>query len=424
MRKRCSLGKSCGATCIERADACLLELPQSVQEPLSKTATLVQNFNNKSYNFAELVSAVVIADPTVKTKADVVKAVQNNKKIIIDYPERYIENLKMRSSKLVEDYISSAKEKFAPLTKDGVSKVYVLGANAQKNSIAELNKGLAKKENKADIIFYNNKGQPIGLSVKSAQGDRTTNFSVEKMTGEAGVELRKFRNNYIKELREIGLNADQIRDDFAKKQMSPYMSHLNNFILTNKPKIVDEWIKGVGVENVKYPIYQFDGKNLKDQQELGRYLRANQDKIEIKLQPRTGRGTSLYYEVFVNGKKEYQWEVRKVMEGTTTLETRVRNKEIVDKKVGREMNTIIKEVSKGLKEKSSDVPEKVVNPKPAPKPAPKPNVKPPDLEKQIAGVKQLVAGYRSQGFKNARITDELRKLGVRPALILEVLKAG
>jgi hypothetical protein len=91
------------------------------------------------------VSAVVIADPTVKTKADVVNAVRNNKKIIIDYPERYIENLKMRSSKLVEDYISSAKEKFAPLTKDGVSKVYVLGANTQKGVIAELYKGLDKK---------------------------------------------------------------------------------------------------------------------------------------------------------------------------------------------------------------------------------------------------------------------------------------
>jgi len=418
VRKRCSLGKSCGATCIERRDACLLELPQSTHEPLSKTATLIQNFNNKSYNFAELVSAVVIADPTVKTKADVVNAVRNNKKIIIDYPERYIENLKMRSSKLVEDYISSAKEKFAPLTKDGVSKVYVLGANAQKNSIAELNKGLAKKENKADIIFYNTKGQPIGISVKSSQGDRTTNFSIEKMTGQAGVELRKFRNNYLKELREIGLNEDQIRNDFAKKQMSPYMSHLNNFILTNKPKIIDEWIKGVGVENVKYPIYQFDGKNLKDQQELGRYLRSNQDKIDIKLQPRTGRGTSLYYEVFVNGKKEYQWEVRKVMEGSTTLETRVRNKEVVDKNVNKEMNTILKNVTKGLKEKSPDVPKKVI----IPKSTPKPRVKPPDLEKQLAGLKQLVVGYRNQGFKEVRIMDELKKLGVRPALVQEVLK--
>jgi len=364
------------------------------------------------------VSAVVIADPTVKTKADVVNAVRNNKKIIIDYPERYIENLKMRSSKLVEDYISSAKEKFAPLTKDGVSKVYVLGANAQKNSIAELNKGLAKKENKADIIFYNTKGQPIGISVKSSQGDRTTNFSIEKMTGQAGVELRKFRNNYLKELREIGLNEDQIRNDFAKKQMSPYMSHLNNFILTNKPKIIDEWIKGVGVENVKYPIYQFDGKNLKDQQELGRYLRSNQDKIDIKLQPRTGRGTSLYYEVFVNGKKEYQWEVRKVMEGSTTLETRVRNKEVVDKNVNKEMNTILKNVTKGLKEKSPDVPKKVI----IPKSTPKPRVKPPDLEKQLAGLKQLVVGYRNQGFKEVRIMDELKKLGVRPALVQEVLK--
>ena len=231
------------------------------------------------------------------------------------------------------------------MTKDGVSKVYVLGANTQKGVIAELNKGLDKKENKADIIFYNDKGQPIGVSVKATQRDRTTNFSLEKMTGEQGAELRKFRKDYLKELRGKGLNESQIRDDFANKKMSPYMSHLNNFILTNKSKIIDEWIKGVGVENVKYPIYQFDGKNLKDQQELGRYLRANQDKIDIKLQPRTGGGTSLYYEVFVNRKKEYQWEFRKVMTSTTSLETRVRTKEIVDKNANKEMNTIIKDVA-------------------------------------------------------------------------------
>ena len=206
-------------------------------------------------------------------------------------------------------------------------------------------KGSIKKENKADVIFYNDKGQPIGVSIKSSIHDRTTNFSLEKMTGEQGAELRKFRNDYLKELREKGLNESQIRDDFANKEMSPYMSHLNNFILTNKPKIIDEWIKGVGVENVKYPIYQFDGKNLKDQQVLGRYLRANRDNIDIRLQPRSGKGTSLYYEVFVNGKKEYQWEFRKVMSSTTSLETRVRTNEIVDKNANKEMNTIIKDVA-------------------------------------------------------------------------------
>jgi len=320
-------------------------MPQPTQKPLIKTATLMENFNNKSYNFTELVSAVVIADPTVKTKEDVISAVKNNEKIIIEHPERYIKDLDIRSPKLVEDYIESAKEKFAPLTKDGVSKVYVLGANTQKGLIAELNKGLDKKEKKADIIFYNDKGQPIGVSVKASQRDRTTNFSLEKMTGEQGAELRKFRKDYLKNLRESGLSEVEIRDDFAKKQMSPYMSHLNNFILTNKQKIINEWIKGMGAENVKYPVYQFDGKNLKDQQELGRYFRASQDNIDIRLQPRSGKGTSLYYEVFVNGEKEYQWEFRKVMGSSTTLETRVRTKEIVDKNANKEMNTIIKDVS-------------------------------------------------------------------------------
>jgi len=45
-----------------------------------------------------------------------------------------------------------------------------------------------------------------------------------------------------------------------------------------------------------------------------------------------------------------------------------------------------------------------------------------DQEKQIAELKQLVVGYRSQGFKNVQIMDELKKLGIRPALVQEVLR--
>lgn len=443
MRKRCQVGKSCGATCITRPDFCQIELPP----PISKSLPLVReviNYNNKSYNWAELVSAVLIVDPTVNNKEDVIKAVKNDK-IAVAKPDKYIENLKIRDNAIVEKYIENAKQKLLPVVNGEVKKVYILGATKQEGfpEVAALNAGLDKKQNKADVIVMTDKG-PIGISVKSASGDRTTNFSLEKMTGEYGLQLRQTRKEYIQSLRDKGLTANQIRDDFAKKEGSPYTKLLEKFIDTHKSSIINEWIKGVGAENVHYPIHQFDGTNVKDQQELGKYLRANKDKIEIKLQPRTGRGTSLYYEVFVDGKKEFQWEFRKTQESTTTLETRVRTKEVKEKKqLGQAVSQIIKSISNppsltlapfvqtGTRQQANKriLAEQIIKDlregksKPTtPKPTTvKETPKQPDKEKQIAGVKNLITQFAKQGYSHNRIREELRKLKVPLTLIVDAM---
>lgn len=70
---------------------------------------------------------------------------------------------------------------------------------------------------------------------------------------------------------------------------------------------------------------------------------------------------------------------------------------------------------------TTEVKKRSVSPRTDTKPNVKPAAKPPDREKQLAGVRQLVVGYRNQNFKNPRIIDELRKLGVNPSLISEVL---
>jgi hypothetical protein len=322
--KSCKKGKACGAGCVKPDFSCVLPLPAKLNPQI--TAVAKDLYSNKSYNWAEMVTAVVAANPEVKTKKELIEALKDNK-IQVTHPDRYIENLNLRSDKMVEEYITNTREKLAPVL-GKVERVYILGATKQDAfpEVVKVNSHIPadqKKQLKADIIAITSKG-PVGISVKSSPGDRTTNFSLEKMTGEDGKKLRVARKAYIDSLKKKGMSEREIRDDFAKKEGNSYTRAFEKFVDNHKKQIIDQWIQGVGVEQVKYPLYQFDGKNLKDQQKLGRYLRANEDKIELKVQPRTGKGTSVYYEVFVAGKKEYQWEFRKWETGSTNLETRVR----------------------------------------------------------------------------------------------------
>ena len=325
--KNCKKGKPCGASCVQSGKYCVLPLSPRLNPEI--TAVAKGLYNNKSYNWAEMVTAVVIANPNVKTKADLIKAIKSEK-IQVTHPDKYVENLKLRSDAQVEEYINNAREKFAPLLGD-VKRVYILGATKQ-DSFPEVVAANAhipadqKKQLKADILVMTDKG-PVGISVKSSPGDRTTNFSIEKMTGEDGKKLREVRKKFIQSLEAKGLTQREIRDSFASREGNAYTRAFEKFVESHKNQIVDQWIQGVGVEQVRYPLYQFDGVNLKDQHQLGRYLRSNEDKITIRSQPRSGKGTSVYYEVFVDGKKEYQWEFRKWETSTTTMETRSRTRE-------------------------------------------------------------------------------------------------
>jgi len=326
-RKGCKLGKPCKATCISRDDKCRVSFPGPLSNSLSKAAQKIGLYNNKSYNWAELVTAVVILNPSVSSREDIIKEIKN-KNLMVSYPEKYVENLNLRSDKDINNYISSAKKYLPSIAKGSVSRVYVLGATAQGAfpEVEKLNKGLSAKEKKSDVIVITDKG-PVGISVKSNPNDRLTNYSLEGMTGENGKKLREERKSFMKSLTQKGLTPQEVRDTFAKKDPPPFVKNLYKFIEDNKSQIITEWIKGMSAGKSPYPVYQFDGVKLKDMGDLGRELTEKKDRITILAQPRTGKGTSIYYEVFIDGEKRFQWEFRKVASGAT-METRVREKPV------------------------------------------------------------------------------------------------
>jgi hypothetical protein len=70
MRKRCKLGKSCGATCINRLDRCVLEVGEAIKESLSKFKKFVSKLVGKQRkgDVRGEVSSVKVDDSTYKVK--------------------------------------------------------------------------------------------------------------------------------------------------------------------------------------------------------------------------------------------------------------------------------------------------------------------------------------------------------------------
>jgi len=172
---------------------------------------------------------------------------------------------------LVNDYITyfrniSSHER---LQNNNIKCIYICGKKNKHQKIDELNKGLDKKDTKADIYIEYIDGIIAGISVKQSIDSTKSNYSVQKMLGgnELDKTLTKVKKQYLNENGFVSFKKSE-RDKINKlfypqNKENAYWIRIRSEIKNNNQKIVEKLIQLLYSLNVNYEMYEFDGQELK-----------------------------------------------------------------------------------------------------------------------------------------------------------------
>ena len=320
--KKCTRGKSCGASCVNSGKKCEVDLPKGSSKSLSKVRDNIRTVN---YNWTECAVAAVLSGKEIKTKEDLEKAILG---MNVGNKDLWISNLyggstgkNASSEKEFREYISNLEESLSPF-RGRVEKVIVAGSTRGQPEVKELDKGLNKKQIKSDVIAWVKGEGPIGISVKDGPGAPLTNFAIE---GGRDSDLKKLR---FALLEEAGFNKNWrkgITEEEKKerrKEMnrflydpnSPYWVALKRHIKDNEKEILRELVKGLTAEGVPFPVYEVNGKAIKNLGDLNKILTNPNNDVRLQVIPNPAKKPSpsaaIHLGLFVNGEKQYDGKVR------------------------------------------------------------------------------------------------------------------
>ncbi len=288
------------------------------------------------YNAFELVFAVCILDFSIKNKSEILN---------IDYDtltnklkgcsqvafEKYKDDLKTRTNKVVDAYIEKIHESRQFVTNLEIQFVYLEGKLLHSPELKELNKGIDNKKAKSDVYIKTTDGTYIGFSIKQDNKCTKTNYSVEKILGNFILD-KKLQKEYKKQFLDArtntlfdGIGSKTVPREKRKMANSLFYNSLGNdnlywsLIRTEIYKHNDE-IKQILVNSMfptglPYDIYEFDGNEMAklnvdsdmNSARFEEYIPYYYKKNDIT-NPRR-REAKMYYQLRVNDKK-YRIELR------------------------------------------------------------------------------------------------------------------
>jgi hypothetical protein len=272
----------------------------------SKVTSQVKKRARCEENWAELVVAVVLDDPAVNTKDDVL-----NHELALHNPA-YVEDLYKRDGSVVYQYIQNFKRQVQPLALS-IVQVYILGKNQKLNSeIVELQKGLDRKEKKSDVMVKLVDGTFMGFSVKSGKGDTLTNYAIEKFLPN-GKQLKECRVRMVEEAGLPTILDKSRRGEYNDlfRGNNEYHNQLIDSVMANKESVLGQWAKNLFAD-VPFLVYSFDGDKLR----ANTYQQVKSTKFDLKpipcpaRKPRGNGPAKTFFEVSENGQPSYIWDVR------------------------------------------------------------------------------------------------------------------
>jgi len=307
-RKVCTIGKSCGASCVSGNKNCVVKLNMTVKQGLNSLSKEVERKKRArcEENWAELIVAAVLENPRVSNLKDILSTQ------VASSEPAYVQDLQKREELKVQQYIDTLKREIKGLNIQ-VDKVFLLGKGQDKYlEIETLQRGMNRKEKKADVIVKTKKGEYIGFSVKASSGATLTNYSIEKLLPNFSSQLKSARLGMLK---DAGLPSDfrkSLRreyNDLYRGGRNPYHNLLRDLVVKNKEEVLSEWSKGL-FSKTPFPIYSFDGNRLRAN-DSSSVKDSKFDLIPIENPgPRARGAAKIYFLITENGKPAYVWDVR------------------------------------------------------------------------------------------------------------------
>ena len=257
-------------------------------------------------NWAELVVAVLLVDPSVNTKDDIL----NHE--LADDNQGYVDDLLKRPMSVVYQYIQNFKKEIVSLNFK-VIRVVILGKNQNKDSeIEQLQKDLNRKEKKSDVMVKLVDGSWVGFSVKSGKGDTLTNYAIEKFLSNGDL-LKQCRLSMVRNA-GLPLTLDKSKRDSYNdlfRGENDYHSSLIASVMGNKETVLNQWAKSL-FSDTPFLVYSFDGDKLRVNS-FGQVKDIKFDLRPISCPAKNPRGkcpAKIFFEVSENGKPSYIWDVR------------------------------------------------------------------------------------------------------------------
>ena len=270
--------------------------------------------------WSELVYVTALLFPHIKSKIELLSLrnvlIPNSKlecqeKLI----DKYFDDLVHRSDIIVNNYLQN----IVPFNQE-IETVYLTGKTNKYPEIKKLNlnpetkKPFNKKYTKSDIYFKFTDGTFAGVSVKSSKKDTKSNYSVEKIFKGLGVQTN-FKNIRFQMLKDkfgednFRYGREQRKDANALfyDKNNLYFQEIIKTISENRASFTEVLMKYLYPDILPYPIYEYDGLQLKNLKEL-----HSPELVEIRRNTNYETNTSakLWYSIYQEEKEIYKFEIR------------------------------------------------------------------------------------------------------------------
>ena len=280
------------------------------------------------YNGMELIVSLLIFYKYINNYDKLIEKIEDISKNPTKYPNIIFNDFNVdfknykndiyKKPKLVKNYITNfmkirTHEKF----QKKIKSIYICGKNNKHKKINELNKGLDKKDAKGDIYIDYVDKEIIGISVKQSVDATKSNYSVQKILGnDLDKKLTKVKKGYLKKngfLSFKKIEREQINKLFyPENKKNTYWITLKKEIKNNNKKIIGKLIELLYSLNVKYEMYEFDGKNFKKLNEPIDLSTVKFEEHQPYYSTKYGeerKAAKLFYRLSV-GEKKYRVEIR------------------------------------------------------------------------------------------------------------------
>jgi len=294
---------------------------EKVITPNSKTR------KNCDYNWAEFVICSIFLYPHIKEKNDILEKINEiktderlhiiNGEVNID---KYVNDLKSKSSKVVKDYISNFNIENFDIN---FTNIFLTGKSfkdfpelVKLNTDKDTGKLYDGKITKSDIYISYSNSKFVGISVKDSEGATLTNYSIEKMFNILKInnDLKEKRINVLKNgLGENGYKYDKSQRTIANKlfydKNNDYFKTIIE-IIEKYNGIFQKKLLEYAFQKLNYDVYGYNGVKLVNLNELCDKNNKKKCSIKREIKYETNTSAKLWYSLYLDDIETWKFCIR------------------------------------------------------------------------------------------------------------------